>query len=102
VLRVTVEEVADSDKEGPGRVVGVAHIRNDGSGTEDVANYDIYLSKLGKGFRGQQPWRHGRLENFRRWQYTPWHLVAKALTVLTDLIGPIKAHTVKKRNGPFT
>lgn len=90
VLRVTVEEVADSDGGGIGRLVGIAHIKNDGTGTTDVGNYDVFVSKIGRTFQGNVPWRQVKLEGFRRWQYTPWHLVAQALTRLTELVGPVK------------
>jgi hypothetical protein len=76
VIRVTVELI--SARTGRTSVLGVAHISNDGTGTEHVGHYDVALSKFG----GKGVWKRGRVEGFARKSLGSWDLLFRALARL--------------------
>lgn len=74
MIKVTVELIS-AIHPSRNRVLGVATITNDGTGTETIGNYDVSLSKAG----GVQEWRGGRVEGFKRLRLGGWDLLYRAL-----------------------
>jgi len=74
MLRITIELIPASGL--PPKHLGTACIINDGTGSAEVGNYDVKLSKWG---RPNQTWKKGRVEDFDRVQRGPWDLFYLAL-----------------------
>jgi hypothetical protein len=72
MLRVTVELISAVDPAN-NRVLGIATIANDGSGTMATGNYDITLSKWAPKLRSR--WKSGRVEGSNRLHLGPWDLL---------------------------
>lgn len=73
MVRVTIDLVSAND--GSVRNLGVAEIANDGTGTGDIGNYKIALSKFG----GKGVWRKGTLQGFPRKALGGWDLLFRCL-----------------------
>jgi hypothetical protein len=76
VLRVRLEHVPPLG--GTPKLLGIMEIANDGSGTEDLGNYDVAL----RGVAGGRPKREGRVEGFPRSDGAAWELALLALQKL--------------------
>ena len=77
MLIVTIELKSAIDAERD-KLLGVMRISNDGTGTPEVANYNVRLSKFGD--RGT--WKQGRVEGFDRVRRGPFDLLWLALRAL--------------------
>lgn len=71
MIRITVELLPHGD-ESRARVIGLATITNDGTGTDRQGNYKL---RFWNG--GVLPWRTGRLEGFPRKSRNVWHLLQR-------------------------
>lgn len=76
MIRVTVE-LLPRGREAGKRVLGVAMIANDGTGTLDRGNYKIRLSKWAP--KVHETWKRGSITNFDRKRRGPWDLIFRAL-----------------------
>lgn len=76
MLRITVELLPLGD-ESRARVLSVAEIANDGTGTLDTGNYVFTLSKGEQANRNV--WRQGAVRGFPRRQLGVWDLLYRAL-----------------------
>ncbi len=63
--------------------LGTAIIGNDATGTVTSGNYNITLSKAGKGME-DAVWKRGRVEGFKRKKKLAWDLLYLALR---DIVG---------------
>lgn len=84
MIRVTVELWPHGDKSRKWHL-GTAIIANDGTGTEEIGNYRVTLSKWG---RPQRVWRRGRVEGFPRKSRGPWDLLYRALQATVGARAP--------------
>jgi len=64
--------------ESKARPLGVMHISNDRTGTNEIGNYDVELKHAGSYFGKPGNWRTGKISGFLR-SLSPYHLVAMAL-----------------------
>ena len=78
MIRVVIELVPYGD-ESQKRHLGTATIANDGTGTVQVGNYNVTLSKWG---RPTQTWKRGRVEGFPRQTRGAWDLLYLALEAI--------------------
>ena len=65
------------------RHLGTAVIGNDATGTAFTGNYNIILSKAGKGME-DAVWKRGRVKGFKRKKKLAWDLLYLALR---DIVG---------------
>lgn len=88
MIRITVELLSAVSRE-RSKVLCVATITNDGTGTASRGNYTVALSeaeRIGKPARGYRPaWLTARLEGWPRNELSPWYLV---FTALAMALGP--------------
>ena len=76
MIRVTVELVSAISPD-RSRLLGVATIANDGTGTPSVCDYDVSLSKWAP--KHSQTWKKGKVLGFDRVGRGPWDLLYLAL-----------------------
>lgn len=76
MIRVTVELVS-AISPSRSRVLGVAEISNDATGTPEIGNYNVRLSKWAP--KTAETWKRGRVIGFRRRVRGPWDLLFLAL-----------------------
>lgn len=82
VVRIELWPYGDPTKS---RLLGVASISNDGTGTLQNGNYNVELSHAGKYIAIKKGvWKKGRVENHIR-KLSPYHLVYKALKAALKL-----------------
>ena len=65
------------------RHLGTAVIVNDATGTTSTGNYNIILSKAGKGME-DAVWKRGRVEGFERKKKSAWDLLYLALKNMNE------------------
>jgi len=65
VIRVTVE-LLPFGSEVNKKTLGVAHIANDATGSPDVGNYNVALTKFGGATTRGSWWRRGKVTGFKR------------------------------------
>lgn len=75
MIKVTVELV--SANSGDVTTLGIATISNDGTGTNELGNYDVTLSKWAP--KEHQTWRAGTVTGFNRRTRGAWDLLYLAL-----------------------
>ena len=73
VIKIELWPFGDESRK---KVLGLATIVNDGTGTHELGNYDCRI--LQKGGKGKAI-RKGRVEGFSRITNGPWNLVLRAL-----------------------
>ena len=77
---ILVRIILRSANGGPEEILGEATITNDGTGTSDVASYDVTLFKGARySARPGTVWKRGRVEGFHRKRLGPWHLLRDGL-----------------------
>ena len=74
MLRVTIEFLPGGF--GPAQHLGTAVIANDGTGTPQLGNYTVRLSKRGK---PGQAWKRGTVQGFPRQALGPYDLLYRCL-----------------------
>lgn len=76
LVRVILRSAIDGHEE----VLGEATITNDGTGSSEVANYDVTLFKGARySSRAGTVWKRGRVDGFIR-KLGPWRLLRDGLT----------------------
>lgn len=75
MIRVTIELLPGGLEKGK-KHLGTMEISNDLSGTPEVGNYNVRLSKWG---RPTHTWKKGRVEGFYRLKRGPYDLMYLAL-----------------------
>ena len=80
MIKVTVELLPFGD-ESKKKHLGIAYISNDGSGQENLGNYKVTLSKMGK---PNETWKLGTVIDFPRKKLGGWDLLYRALQ---DVVG---------------
>jgi len=75
VVRATIELIPFGD-ENRKQHIGTIEIANNGSGSGDLGNYDVRLSKFD---RPMSTWRRGVIVGFRRIKRGPFDLLLAAL-----------------------
>jgi hypothetical protein len=80
MIRVTIEMLPHGMELGR-HTIGVIEIANDGTGTVDVGNYDVKLTKEPPIAKTRGTWRKGVVRNFPRRTLGPYDLLYRALTV---------------------
>ena len=58
-------------------LLGVAHIVNDGTGTDEIGNYKV---RIASGVDANSWWKQGHVKGVRRGRDRLWELVQKALS----------------------
>ena len=76
MIRITVELISANGAERD-RVLGVAEIANEGTGTREVANYRVSLSKWAP--KQGETWKRGEVRGFPRLRLGVWDLLYCAL-----------------------
>lgn len=74
VCKIELHPGGDKSKAEP---LGVIMIANDGTGTLEEGNYDVYLSHAGIYWRKEGYWKSGKC-SYKR-SLSPYHLVLNAL-----------------------
>lgn len=74
MIEVIVQLLPRGSREGA-RLLGIAKIANDGTGTQDRCDYDVTLSKFG----GKGTWKKGFVQGFPRLKQGPWDILYQAL-----------------------
>ena len=74
MVKVTIELCNETES----RLLGIIAIRNDGTGTPDIGNYEVALSHAGKYIGRPGAWKQGHVKGYRR-SLSPYHLVKMAL-----------------------
>lgn len=77
MLRITIDFLPGGSSLGR-KTLGVAEIKNDGTGTPSVGDYSATLC-LTKAVDGRRAWKFGKVTNFARKQYNSWDLLYLAL-----------------------
>lgn len=77
MLRVTIE-LLPHGREDNKKVIGIMEVMNDGSGTEEIGNYNIILRE------GKKEFKRGGVNEFHRKELGPWDLVYQALQNIMD------------------
>lgn len=80
MLVVTIELWPKGDRS-KARNLGTAFISNDMTGSVEIGNYEVMLSKWGE---PTQPWRVGRVRGFGRLTGSPWELLRRAIYQATN------------------
>lgn len=75
MIRITIELIPRGDVTQK-QHLGTADIINDGTGTRELGNYTVRLSKWG---RPNTIWKMSRVTGFRRLKFGPWDLLFLAL-----------------------
>ena len=75
MIKVTIELISARTKKTS--VLGIGEIANDATGTVEIGNYDVALSKWAP--KESETWKKGRVEDFDRQKRGPWDLLYLAL-----------------------
>lgn len=82
VVHLEVWPGGDSTKR---RKIGQINITNDGTGTEEVGNYNISASHAGKYYgTNPKPYKIGKLAGFNR-SLSPYRLLSRALKAIREM-----------------
>lgn len=76
MIKITVELVS-AIHPSRNRLLGIAEIANDGTGSMTSGNYRVRLSKAGE--KSNETWRHGSVKGFPRKRMGGWDLLFLAL-----------------------
>jgi hypothetical protein len=92
LVRVILRSAIDGHEE----VLGEATITNDGTGSSEVANYDVTLFKGARySSRAGTVWKRGRVQGFVR-KLGPWRLLRDGLVAA---LGRVPAAREARRGG---
>lgn len=72
MIKITIELVS-AIHPSRSKVLGVAKITNDGTGSNTKGNYKYEFSKSGKSIK--QIWKSGEIKNFNRKRFLGWDLL---------------------------
>lgn len=85
MIRVTVELVLAISPD-RSRLLGIAEIANDGTGTEEIGNYTASLSKWAP--KERETWKSGEVKGFDRKARGTWDLLYLALKKIVGSRNP--------------